>query len=403
MGAQRKLRILCTRELQKSIKESVHNVLKSQIKHCGLEHHYEVFNTEIKGKNGTEFIFSGIRHNPEEIKSMEGIDICWVEEASNVTDASWDILTPTIRKDGSEIWVSFNTRFKFDPCYQRFVVNTPPNTVVKKINYKNYADLLPQTLLDEAEHLKRTDYEKYLNVWEGEFKTLAEGAIYGDQIIRVKQEERICNIPIESALEVHTFWDLGKNDHTAIWFMQHVGMEYRFIDYYENRLKDLDHYARVIKGQCEDESETDNYRRRKYLYGTHYLPHDVDVQLLGMSRSRKHQLQDAGVSPIRVVPRIQHLNEGIEMTRKVFAQCWFDKKHCERGFEALSNYRYVLDEERDSYKAIPEHDWASDGADAFRQFAQGYHVKLANHPTVDAPLARSRRLKRKREAHDWVV
>src|SRR5690606_25862759 len=145
-------------------------------------------------------------------------------------------------------------------------------------------------------------------------------------------------IPIEPACEVSTFWDLGKNDHLAVWFMQEVGPQKRFIDYYENRLQELDHYIRVLKGRATPAemrefgiSEEDNERRARYNYGSHFLPHDVTHQILGMAKTRKQQLEDGGIKPIEVVPRINDLNEGIEQTRKFFASCWFDEKRCERG------------------------------------------------------------------------
>lgn len=359
LGAQKKLTILCTREVQKSIKDSVHRLLKAQIHELGLSSNYEVFSTEIRGSNGTEFIFEGLKHDPEKIKSYEGVDICWVEEANKVTDESWEILIPTIRKPGSEIWVSFNTGFKFDPTFQRFVVNPPPDALIVKVTWRDNP-FFSKELKDEKDYLEQTDYEKYLHIWEGELKTLAEGAIFGEQITQTKKDGRLIKIPVEKSCEVHTFWDLGKNDHTAIWFMQHVAREYRFIDYYENRLKDIDHYARVVKD-------------KGYLYGTHYMPHDVDVQLLGMKTSRKQQFEESGVRPVEVVPRIPDKQDAIEAARKIFNQCYFDVTRCDRGIEALSNYRYVFDEDRDSYRLKPHHDWASNGADAFMQFAQGYN------------------------------
>ena len=100
------------------------------------------------------------------------------------------------------------------------------------------------------DYMKRVDFEKYLHIWEGELKILAQGAIFGKQVLKARAENRFCRIPIESGVEVHTFWDLGRNDHTAIWFMQNVGKEYRLVDYYENRMQDIEHYCRVIKGSC---------------------------------------------------------------------------------------------------------------------------------------------------------
>lgn len=359
MGAERKLLILCTRELQKSIKQSVHRLLKNQIDVMGLKSFYEVLDTTIRGKNGTEFIFMGTKHNPEEIKSTEGIDICWIEEAHNITEDSWDIIDPTVRKDGSEIWITFNPRFKFDHVYQMFIANTPPDDAwVQEVNHDDNP-YFPDPLRKQMERMRQDDYEKYLFIWKGKLKQLAEGAIFGSQMIAARKQGRICSIPVQTGAEVHTFWDLGRNDHTAIWFMQNVGREYRFIDYYENRLQDIEHYCRIIK-------------EKGYLYGTHYMPHDVEHQMLGMKTSRRQQFEEGGVKPIKTVARVKVKAEGIEAARRIFPMVWIDEKRCERGIDCLSNYRYEYNDERDTHNMSPHHDWASNGADAFQQFAQGY-------------------------------
>ncbi|PZM94998.1 MAG: PBSX family phage terminase large subunit [Actinobacteria bacterium] len=166
-GLQRPLRILCAREFQTSIRDSVHRLLADQIERLGLGWHYEVQQSTIRGRNGTEFIFKGIRHNVQEIKSTEGIDICWVEEAEAVSDESWRVLTPTIRKEGSEIWVSFNPALESDPTYQRFVVRPPERAIVRRVTYRDNP-WLPQVLRDEAEELFRRDPEAYAHVWGGE-------------------------------------------------------------------------------------------------------------------------------------------------------------------------------------------------------------------------------------------
>lgn len=359
LGAQKPIRIVCVREVQRSIKDSVHRLLSDQIELLGLGSFYEILQAEIRGKNGTEILFSGLStQTSESIKSLEGADICWVEEAQAVSDKSWRVLIPTIRKEGSEIWVSFNPGTRYDAVWQRFVENPPKDAQVVEVSYKDNP-WLPSVLKDEIEHLKATDYEDYLHVWEGQFKQMADHAIYAKQLLQAKQDGRICDVPIASGVLVDTFWDLGRNDHTAIWFMQSVGPQYRFIDYYEARLEDIDHYVRVI-------------RQRDYLYGRHYLPHDVTAKILGMPKTRQQQLEDMGIRPIEVVPRTNDLNEGIERVRALFSQCWFDKTRCERGIDVLSNYVWRYDEDRDTHHKTPLHNWASNGADAFRMFAQGY-------------------------------
>ena len=135
LATQKTLRVLCVREVQNSIAESVHKLLSQQIEILGLQQFFEIQNTTIFSRiNGSEFIFEGIKHNVTKIKSMEGIDICWAEEAEAISDMSWDVLIPTIRKSGSEIWISFNPKFEDDPTYQRFVFNPPTNSAVVKMN-----------------------------------------------------------------------------------------------------------------------------------------------------------------------------------------------------------------------------------------------------------------------------
>lgn len=378
-AAEKKLLILCTRELQKSIKQSVHRILKNQIEIMGLSNFFEVTETTIKGLNGSEFIFLGTKHNPEEIKSTEGVDICWIEEAHNLTENSWDIIDPTIRKEGSEIWITFNPRFKFDHIYQLFIANVPPpGSWVQRVNWQDnryFTDVLRK----QMEHMKLVDFEKYLHIWEGQLKKLAQGAIFGNQMIRAWEENRVCKIPVQNTSQVYTFWDLGRNDHTAVWFMQNIGKEYRMIDYYENRLQDIEHYCRVVAGRATQEemdkfgiSEEDNKRRQRYLYASHFMPHDVRSISLGMQKSREEQFEDGGVYPIEVVPRIASKNDAIEMGRQVFPSVWFDEDRCSRGIECLSNYRYEYNDDRDTHSQSPHHDWASNGADAFMQFAQGF-------------------------------
>lgn len=381
-AVQEKTLILCARELQKSIKQSVHRLIKDQIVAMGLEGFFEITDQSIRAKNGSEFIFLGTRHNPEEIKSTEGIDICWIEESSNLTENSWDIIDPTIRKEGSEIWVTFNTRFKFDHLYQLFIANDPPpNSWVCRVNHSDNP-FFPEPLRAQMMHMKETDYEKYLHIWEGQLKLLAAGAIFGQQILNAHKDNRICSIPIQPSSEVFTFWDLGRNDHSAIWFMQNVGKEYRMIDYYENRMKDIDHYCRVIKGQVRPEemndagiTEADNARRADYLYGDHYMPHDIEHQMLGMKETRRKQFEGGGVKPIITVPKIKEKGEAIGLARQILPSVWIDEIRCERGLECLSNYRYQYNDDRDTHNNSPHHDWASNGADAFMQFAQGFRTK----------------------------
>nr|WP_321499985.1 PBSX family phage terminase large subunit [uncultured Dethiosulfovibrio sp.] len=176
-GTTRKLRILCAREYQNSIGDSVHKLLGEQIDAMGLAPWYDVQATRIIGKNGTEIIFKGLRRNVQEIKSTEGVNICWVEEANTVSESSWSILIPTIRAEGSEIWVSFNPMEEDDPTYQRFVVNPPPNSEIHKVGWQDNP-WFPKVLDDERLYLKKVDPEAYENVWEGETRQISDAVIF---------------------------------------------------------------------------------------------------------------------------------------------------------------------------------------------------------------------------------
>jgi phage terminase large subunit len=383
-GMEKPLLILCTRELQKSIKQSVHRLLSNQIDKMGLGDFYDILNDKIVGINGTEFIFFGIKHNTDEIKSTEGVDICWIEEAHNLTETGFDIIEPTIRKEDSEIWIVYNTRFKFDYVHQTFVMHEPPPSSL--VIFANYWDnpYFPEVLRRSMEHMKATNYDKYLNIWCGELKKLAEGAIFGKQVTKVEKDNRRLYIPIEADAIVCTFADIGKNDETAFWFMQFAGNQYRMIDYFEGRLEEVKYYAKFITQQ-------------DHVYEMHYLPHDAAHEKLGMEDNVEKQFNQLGVRPTTIVPRTPDKMNAIQTARSTMAKTWFHKgddlskpfeeaegyypytenedmmtrtRRCERGWEALCNYRYKYKEEEDVFQFTPYHDWASNGADAFMQFAQ---------------------------------
>ncbi len=165
-GVERPLRILCAREYQASIRDSVHRVLADQIELLGLSYAYTVQESAILGSNGTEFLFKGLRRDIAQIKSTEGIDIAWVEEAEAVSDHSWRVLVPTIRKPGSEIWVSFNPALESDATYQRFVVTPPERSAIRFVSYKDNP-YFPAVLREEANALLRADPEAHAHVWGG--------------------------------------------------------------------------------------------------------------------------------------------------------------------------------------------------------------------------------------------
>ncbi|MBD8181669.1 PBSX family phage terminase large subunit [Pantoea agglomerans] len=177
MAASKKLRILCTREVQNSIKDSVHKLLKDQIEMLGLNPWFKITDEKIVSSCGSEFLFKGLRFDPLGIKSTEGVDICWVEEAQSVSSDSWAILIPTIRKEGSEIWVTFNPGEESDPTYQRFIVTPPDDSITVEVNYYDNP-YLPETLRKEMEYCKRIDYEAYEHIWLGKPKSISDSVIF---------------------------------------------------------------------------------------------------------------------------------------------------------------------------------------------------------------------------------
>jgi phage terminase large subunit len=177
-AVQEKTLVLCTREIQNSIQDSVLRLLATQIEMLGLGWFFEIQRTTIIGRNGSEFIFKGLNGlTVDSLKSLEGVDKCWVEEAHSVSERSWQILIPTIRKQGSQILISYNPDLESDPVHQRFVVNTPPRSYVKKVSYLQNPDC-PQTLIEEANYLKEVDYEAYAHIWLGEVRAHSDAQVF---------------------------------------------------------------------------------------------------------------------------------------------------------------------------------------------------------------------------------
>ena len=365
LGAKKKLRIGCFREIQKSIKESVHETLKTQIEKLDLvdasgKPFYEVKETSIVGANGTEFFFMGLRHNLNSIKSVADIDIAWVEEAAPISKGAWDIFEPTIRRDppygpfnqGSEIWVGFNPELDTDETYKRFVLYPPQGAVVVPINYYDNK-FFPDILRRQMEAAKIRNYNDYLTVWEGKTRVTLDGAIFAKEIQNAETEGRITRVPYDKSKPVLTFWDLGKRDHTAIWFVQRVGMDFNIIDFYQNTGETIPHYIKVLQD-------------RGYIYGMNYLPHDgVNTNVL-TERSAERMLRAAGFR-VRVIPRVQRKSISIQAARVIFDQCYFDRDKTVDGLHALRRYKYEVDKETGNYSRDPLHNEDSDAADAFQQ------------------------------------
>lgn len=222
-------------------------------------------------------------------------------------------------------------------------------------------------LVDEEElrDARRTmTGDQYEQEFECSFEAAVIGAYYAKQMKRADEAKRIGKVPWEPGLEVHTAWDLGIGDSTAIWFAQMHGKEVRVIDFYEASGVGLDHYAKVL-------------REKPYVYAEHILPHDVAVKELGTGKSRLEVLDGLGIRNVRVLPNLR-IEDGINAARLFIERCWFDADNCRRGVEALKAYRAEYDEKLQVLKLRPLHNWASHPADAFRYLALGMRDGPAN-------------------------
>lgn len=351
-GWESPLRILCTREIQKTIAESVHQLLSDQIAMMGMEDFYRITDSTIEGKNGTVFSFAGLRQlDAGKIKSYEGYDRAWVEEAERISRKSWEILIPTIRKAGSEIWVNFNPQLDSDETYVRFVQNTPPDTALIPMSFRDNP-WFPEVLEKERLYLQSTDPESYENVWEGKCRASVEGAIYASEITDAIESRRIRPVPYDPMLKVHTVWDLGWNDKMSIGFVQRLHSEIRWIDFMEDQFKTYDWYVTEIKN-------------KRYNLGKAFLPHDG-----------KHKNAQTGMSAEEVIRKLgldaeasnnaETIEGGIKNTRMMFRQMFFDEVKCKPLVDHLRRYRRAIPTTTNEPQA-PLHDEHSHAADMVRE------------------------------------
>ena len=350
-GRAKPERILCAREVQKSIAESVHQLLKDQIMVLGMEDFYEVQQNYIFGKNGTQISFHGLSgQTATSIKSFEGTTICWVEEAQTVTKRSWDILEPTIRAVDSELWVSFNPDMDTDDTYKRFVTNPPPNAIVTKINWTD--NPWRSTVLDEArERMRATAPDDYLHIYEGHCRPAVEGAIYYNEVAKLKSEGRLCNVPYDPMLKVHVVCDLGFNDYMSLILVQRMASEIRVIRYIEDRQRYIPSYSQELNDL-------------KLNYGTLYLPHDGRAKHV-TGASAQEQFEKLGWK-VEIVPDIG-IEHGIRKTREVFGRFYVDRTNANELVNRLGRYRRRVNSEGQA--SVPMHDDESHGADGTRYLA----------------------------------
>lgn len=191
------------------------------------------------------------------------------------------------------------------------------------------------------------------------FETPVIGSYYGAAIRLAEKEGRVTRVPYAEGYPVNTYWDLGMDDSMSIWFGQEIGAQFRFIDYYENSGEGFSHYAKVMQ-------------ERGYLYGRHFAPHDISVRELGTGKSRLESAARLGIK-FEIGPQLS-VEDGINATRQIFRQCWFDGEKCHRGINCLKNYRKEWDDKNKVFRTKPKHDWSSHGADSFRTFGVGHRT-----------------------------
>jgi phage terminase large subunit len=357
--AQTPTRVLCTREIQKSIQQSVHQLLVDQIASLGLAAQFEVLQTEIRCKNGSAIFFSGLSDvTATALKSFEGVDIAWCEEAQAISAKSWKTLIPTIRKEGSEIWVTYNPELESDPTHDMFVTNPPPDCVSVIMNYSDNP-FFPKVLEEARAHAEKTMRpEDYRHTWEGQCKPAVEGAIYFEAMSASIAAGRIREVPHDGSLRTHIVFDLGMADSMTIILVQKVASEIRIIHYIEGNQRILADYSAELKALRLDDQPMN--------WGQVWLPHDGFHTRHQTGKDDAQILGGLGWS-VSQVPNV-HVSSGIDRAREVFPRVYFNKDRTTRLVECLKRYRWNLSS-KTGEAVRPLHDEFSHGADAFRYLA----------------------------------
>lgn len=350
-------RIMCLREVQNSLKDSAKLLIEDKIDLHFPNAGFIVQADSIKTPNGGLIVFKGLRDtSASSIKSLEGFDVAWVEEAQTLSSASLRILRPTIRKEGSELWFSWNPDNENDPIDKLLRgEHIPDDAIVIQINYPDNP-WFPNVLDEERKFDQIAQPEQYGHVWLGEYRTINDGAYFAAQIIKAKEEGRISKVSLDPLMTIRAFWDIGgtgaKADAVAIWIAQFIGKEIRILKYYEAQGQDLAFHINWLKAN-------------KYENALCVLPHDGSTNDKVFDVSYESALKQAGFKTV-VVP-----NQGkgaamarVEAARRLFPSMWFDEEACKDGLKAISWYHENIDEKR-GIGLGPKHDWSSHGADAF--------------------------------------
>lgn len=372
-GKEEPMNILCCREFQTSIKQSVHSLLAALIVEMKMEGFYTVYETEIRGINGTRFTFAGLKTNIANIKSMHNIKKCWVEEAQVVSETSLNVLFPTIRAEGSELIFSMNPILATDPSYVRLVLNAQKEDVVVKVNYYDNP-YLPEVLEnDRKRDMARwgEDSETYRNIWLGEPRGSVEGAIYDKELLQARIEKRIGSFPVDLSKPVNLYADIGEADKFVLWCEQKEGLNRYLVDLIVDRGQKVPYYINEIQ-------------KRKFIVGTIVLPHDAEQSRANAEFTVKVMFQKAFPnSKVVVNPNFPGaVRTGIEAVRNIFPFLHFneDSEGVREGLFSLAHYHWKVDEETGkAYGREPDHEY-SDEPDGLRTLAMAYRVQDKKPP-----------------------
>jgi phage terminase large subunit len=334
---------------------------------------FEILNDRIKTPNGGLIIFQGMQdHTADSIKSLEGFDGAWVEEAQSLSERSLTLLRPTIRKPGSELWFSWNPRRKSDPVDKLLRGDDlPTDAIVVRANWSDNP-WFPDVLEQERQDCKRTQPEQYGHIWEGDYAGVYTGAYYARHLLEAKAQGRIGRVSADPLMALRVYCDLGgagaKADAFTMWVVQFVGREVRALNYYEAVGQPAaEHFAWL--------------RDNGYQKAEIYLPHDGLSESGPNPGSWEASFRAAGYK-VRTLRGEGSGNTGarsarIEATRKLFPSIWFNEATTEAGRAALGWYHEKKDEDRDVGLG-PEHDWSSHGADSFGLMCVDYEPPRSN-------------------------
>lgn len=375
---------VCIREVQESIKDSVKALIEAKIQKFGLGSFYEVTQTEIRGRNGSLMIFRGMQsYNAENIKSLEGFDWAWCEEAQTLSDVSLRMLRPTLRNEGSELWFSWNPRHDTDAVDKLLRgPNKPKDSIVIEVNWQDNP-WFPDVLRREMEEDYAADPEMADHVWGGNYEIVSEGAYYARLLVAAEKEGRVGHFPYDHRRPVKTAWDLGVDDYTAVWFIQDDGLTATVIDYYEASGDGADAVISTALPElfippAHDEAYACWSRQQAlaglgrsepFKYGEHYLPHDIKAREWGAgARSRVETVSSLGLKNIRKGVATNPADRVTAVRRLLPVVRFNQTPRVQLGMQRLRRYRRKWNDALQTY-TTPEHDENSHGADAFGEFA----------------------------------